>query len=733
MKKNNIYKIITVAVVATGTFGLSDVNAFAKTHPSTRAKLEKTVKLSHARKVRGKNGVIYSNYHLNHAISNLKKHKHTVFKTNRKYVIKNQRGKKQTYSLIKSKKLKGVVLSHKLRLVKVTKAKHHAKQQSTTHNTSTTTNNNSTLNGENPQTPSSTAVNPTINQGVGYDQASQTSANSTLNKTSYTGDPNASTGSGTSTVVTTTPMGMTGTSVTSDSSNGSSSAGVLSHASSTANNSNGSSKAVNSANSASTKSSESSRAASATNGSNNSSKAANSASSSNNSNGSAKVSNAANAGNNAANTAASTTSQTSKSSDQSNNSKTASKASNSASSSTKASSAASKSNQNSSSASSSTKASSAASKSNQNINSASSSAKSASNASNASNNSSSTSSAASSASNSELAKYFTGDEIKQINAYKSEAAAIGNGNSDSDVYDTKPNVNGTFSVGKLNQNYIDNSIKWINFFRKMVGMNPVSENSSWSTESQYGANLLNAVNTYNDFDNYIAHNISAVYKPPFMSDQDWNRGIAATSTSNISATSNGENPSPYDVVTQYLNDGNNIKAQDGPGHREWLTGNIDSIGIGLSGNFSDYKIYNSSNSEHDFNTNVNHPVNFPGNNLYPINLVQGTPWSVSVPTNFNNTTVKPTVTVYDNTDKRAVSVTNTNINGTIVSGGVNFNGVIEGSTYAYGSGYFGSNVWFTPDANAIKVNHSYTITIKNLPGYSQPYTYTTKLFDLGIK
>ncbi|MBW1604841.1 hypothetical protein [Lactobacillus sp. Sy-1] len=672
MNKKNIYKVIAVAVVATGTFGLSSTSVFAKTN---HTKLVKKVKLSHEQLVRGKNGAIYSNYKLNKVVSNLKKHKSVIFKTKQKYIIKDQKGKKHTYSLIKHKKLKGVALSNKLKLVKVKKTVKHSKKL----------------------VADSVASNNVTNSNNHSSNASSSSAQMPNNTTSSAASSTATTTNNHETVTTIVTPGTSLSSQSTTSTYLSNGASLSSSTSSSANSASSSAKSSSATSSAS---------------SNKSNSASSSAKSS-----SATSSVSSNKSSSASSSAKSSSATSSASSNKSN----------SASSSAKSSSATSSaSSNNSNSASSSAKSSSATSSaSSNNSNSASSSAKSSSATSSAgSNNSSSASSAASNnASNGELANYFTSSEISQINEYKSEAAAIGNGNSDSDVYDTKPNVNGTFNIGKLSQNYIDNSVKWVNFFRSMLHLKPLTNSSDWNTEAQYGAAALDALNTNLKTDGIIIHELPVNYKPSYVSDQDWQRANNATKTSNLgySVTFPPSNSTPYKTVTGFLNDGDNLNASEGPGHREWLIGNVDKIGIGYSRVYSDYKLFNN-NSYDDSIVNQN-PVNFPGDGLFPIDLVKNTSWSVSVPTNFNNTTVKPAVTVYDNTDKKAVSVSDVNING-------RYNYSATG--FVYGSGYFGSNVWFTPDASAIKVNHSYTITVNNLPGYSQPYTYTTKLFDLGI-
>ncbi|PAL01529.1 hypothetical protein B8W96_01025 [Lentilactobacillus parakefiri] len=70
----------------------------------------------------------------------------------------------------------------------------------------------------------------------------------------------------------------------------------------------------------------------------------------------------------------------------------------------------------------------------------------------------------------------------------------------------------------------------------------------------------------------------------------------------------------------------------------------------------------------------------------------------------------PSITVYDNTANKAVSVSDISV---------------DNESY----GYFGPTVSYDPDENQVKLNHSYTISISGLPG--QPDTsYTTKLFSI---
>ncbi|MHA8138304.1 CAP domain-containing protein, partial [Lactobacillaceae bacterium Scapto_B20] len=308
---------------------------------------------------------------------------------------------------------------------------------------------------------------------------------------------------------------------------------------------------------------------------------------------------------------------------------------------------------------------------------------------------------------------FTTREIEQINKYKAQAQAIGNGFSSQDMFISQPVIGGEFNPGELNSTYIQNSIDWINFFRQMVGQPSIFDNMSWDRDAQYGAATLAAANNSSGT-NKLSHGLVDFNKPAFISDADWQRGAAATNDGNISSGID----SPYDVVTNFLNDGFNIDPAAGPGHREWLLGNIDQVGIGHAGQYNSYKLFEPGMNN---SYTASQPINFPGKGVFPIDLVQNTVWSISVPGRYGGNT--PTVRIHDNTSNTDVAVSDDSSGGTTVS---------AKNITTYGYGFLDTTAWFTPDHNAIKVNHSYTITVSGLPGIRSPYSYTTKLFDLGI-
>ncbi|MFT8908691.1 MAG: CAP domain-containing protein [Lentilactobacillus diolivorans] len=292
-----------------------------------------------------------------------------------------------------------------------------------------------------------------------------------------------------------------------------------------------------------------------------------------------------------------------------------------------------------------------------------------------------------------LDKYFTADEQSQIAQLKQQADSIGNDTKS--MYSQTPSVKGSFTPGQLSEGYLNSTLGWINFFRGQYGLSPLTDNSAWNTEAQYGAATLAAA------DQGLSHGLKGFSKPAFVSDTDWQRGADATNQSNL-----GQGVvSPYDTISQYLNDSGN----DIPGHREWLLGGINQVGIGQVGDYNDLMVFNLHG---DGSSVPSKPIEFPKQGLFPIDLAQDTRWSLSLPTQYQSgTQVKVGVT--DNTTNKPVDVTNI-----IATHG--------------GYGEFGTSISYKPNADDIKFGHSYTITISGVPGMTSDYTYTTKLFDLGI-
>jgi len=286
-------------------------------------------------------------------------------------------------------------------------------------------------------------------------------------------------------------------------------------------------------------------------------------------------------------------------------------------------------------------------------------------------------------------KNLTASERADVAKYRKEAKAIGNGTKG--MYAQKPVVKGHFSAGKLSSSYINRTVKWINFYRDMYGLNDIKADAAWNTEAQYGAAALAAV------DKGLSHGLVKFTRPSFISEADWQRGAKATNSSNLSAGC----VRPGDNVLIYMGDSGNPV----PGHREWLLGGISQIGIGQAGDYSDYKVFGGYTYADTPKT-----IAYPKAGAFPVQAANEGSWSYSFDTEMPKNAAKPDVSVYDNTTHKSMKVKDV--------------GLDDGN---YGG--FGTTVHYWP--GTVKVNHSYTVSIKNMPNHPD-VTYTTKLFKLAI-
>lgn len=287
-------------------------------------------------------------------------------------------------------------------------------------------------------------------------------------------------------------------------------------------------------------------------------------------------------------------------------------------------------------------------------------------------------------------KYFNASELEKINQIRTAAGNINNDTKN--IYAVKPALSGQFNPGKLNDTYINGTVDWINLYRSLYGLSSVVANPDWNVEAQYGAATLAAA------DEGLSHGLVGISKPGNISEDDWDRGATATNSSNLAVGL----VSPEGNVTEYLNDEDN----DVPGHRDWLLGGITQVGVGQAANYNDLKVFDRENYQENTPAAA---IEFPNSGVFPYEVVSETRWSLSIPQKIDGDSV-PSITVYDNTANKAVSVSDISV---------------DNESY----GYFGTTVSYDPDENQVKLNHSYTISISGLPG--QPDTsYTTKLFSI---
>lgn len=201
----------------------------------------------------------------------------------------------------------------------------------------------------------------------------------------------------------------------------------------------------------------------------------------------------------------------------------------------------------------------------------------------------------------------------------------------SSLYATKPVVSGSnYSPGVLSDDAIGYAERWINYYRSSVGLPEITLTDEANLEASYGALIL-AMN--ND---YLTHTPS---KPADASQEDYERGYAATSSSNLSMmwSSAGAESLQTRVLKNAVSgqmedeDPTNI---DRVGHRRWLLNPyVLTMGVGTANSGSSFytaiKVFGDSVQTTSV-TNYD-CISWPasGNNLsdtFPVS----TPWSISL-------------------------------------------------------------------------------------------------------
>ncbi|MFC6288950.1 CAP domain-containing protein [Levilactobacillus angrenensis] len=287
-------------------------------------------------------------------------------------------------------------------------------------------------------------------------------------------------------------------------------------------------------------------------------------------------------------------------------------------------------------------------------------------------------------------KAFTTSERKQIATYRQQFKQIAN--TTKGMYVQKPAVKGHFAPGKLSAKYVNATVDSINFYRNMYGLSPVKADAAWNTEAQYGAATLAAAGKG------LSHGLVGLNRPSFVSKADWQRGVDATNSSNLS----GGVTKPYDNILGYVNDGDSSDLI--PGHREWILGGINKVGVGQVGDYNDLKVFGDGES-----SQVPSAMAFPKAGVFPKSAVEGTLWSVSFDHRLGSAT-KPKIKVTDNTVHKNIHVS-------------------EVGTTDKNYGRYGTMIYYEPSFVKIKRNHTYTIKISNI-AHQKDVTYETKLFDL---
>ena len=207
--------------------------------------------------------------------------------------------------------------------------------------------------------------------------------------------------------------------------------------------------------------------------------------------------------------------------------------------------------------------------------------------------------------------------------------------TDDGYFDTAPCVSGTYATGKVKDYLLQATVNRLSALRNIAGLPSVTMDSTLNSQAQYGAVLLAA----SDFSHFPQ-------KPSDMTQDFFDKGTAATSTSNISA---GRSLSTTPDGFMKDEGDNNLPVM---GHRRWqLNPDMKKVGFGFAINesnpYNSYKYYatekcmDTSGNANDFMY-----VSWPASGNFPKELFEGdTAWSVTLNPSYYQTPEKAKVKV----------------------------------------------------------------------------------------
>lgn len=211
-----------------------------------------------------------------------------------------------------------------------------------------------------------------------------------------------------------------------------------------------------------------------------------------------------------------------------------------------------------------------------------------------------------------LDKPSKGEIIQQYDNYQN--------NTCSEKYLEEPQYsNGVYNKGIANPKYLERACTYLNYIRYVAGLKSVSLNADANESAQYGATLLAA-------NNVLTHYPT---KPDDMSEDFYQKGRAATTSSNLGYASNGANLIQHISGCMSDRDSHNITCV---GHRRWLLNpKMSIVGFGLAGDYTATKVFGFSDSSVN-NQNVDYDfISWPSSGNCPDNLFRITdPWSVTL-------------------------------------------------------------------------------------------------------
>lgn len=191
------------------------------------------------------------------------------------------------------------------------------------------------------------------------------------------------------------------------------------------------------------------------------------------------------------------------------------------------------------------------------------------------------------------------------------------------LYEEEPSVNAPHVAGKLSDNFLESGITYLNYVRYVANLPQVQLDDELNDSAQHGAVLLAAVDTLTHYPE----------QPNGMDDDFYNKGYAATTSSNLSARYGYSKLTCLQgAVSGCMDDNSSLLNLQTVGHRRWLLNpTLLNVGFGYAEAESGWcyaatKVFDNSGSGCDYDF-----ISWPASGNFPTNLFNiYNPWSVTL-------------------------------------------------------------------------------------------------------
>ena len=292
---------------------------------------------------------------------------------------------------------------------------------------------------------------------------------------------------------------------------------------------------------------------------------------------------------------------------------------------------------------------------------------------------------------------FTSAETAKIQQLQQDYKALDQTTfNTTNLYAVKPQFSHKFKEGILAPAYLEQQLAYINYYRQLFNLEPVSDNHQDNISAQKTAAVLALLNA-NPLINQ--HNLPYEKKPKIINRGTWQIARKTSNAANLNF--NTCNQSAGDVVTDLLTDSYNLTGTD-TGHRAWLLSTkLTTIGIGAAygKNGYRYSVQKVINSTDAFRLASQAQVAYPEAGVFPIEILKGKniAWSLYFSDQVIEGTPKITITDEDS--------------------GISYQAEKVENFSSAGYGNFQSVITYLPGDTPLIPNHEYRVDISGITSY----------------